>query len=98
MSVLGGHPLEGIAVFAIEQYGAGPYGSMLLPDLGAEVIKIEDPQTGGDVARYVPPFRGSADSLCFQAFNRPKKSVAIDTRDPRGRKLLEGSMLVRAEM
>ena len=46
-------PLEGVRVIAVEQYGAGPYGTQLLADLGAEVIKIENPVTGGDVSRSV---------------------------------------------
>ena len=57
---------------------------MNLADLGAEVIKIEDPKTGGDVARYVPPATNDADSLYFQSFNRGKKSIAIDLRKPEG--------------
>ena len=48
-----GLPLEGVRILAVEQFGAGPYGTMALADLGAEVIKIEDPTTQGDVARTV---------------------------------------------
>ena len=48
-------PLSGLRVIAVEQYGAGPFGSMLLADLGAEVIKIENPAEGGDVSRSVGP-------------------------------------------
>ena len=49
-------PLEDVRIIAVEQYGAGPFGSVHLADLGAEVIKIEDPRVGGDVGRYVPPY------------------------------------------
>ena len=56
-------PLHGIRVLAISQFGAGPFATLNLADLGAEVIKIEDPTTGGDVARYVPPAANNADSL-----------------------------------
>ena len=77
-------PLEGVRILAISQFGAGPYGTQALSDLGAEVIKIEDPLSGGDVARYVPPFEIDGDSLYFQSFNRGKKSVAINLRDPSG--------------
>ena len=48
-------PLTGVRIISIEQYGAGPYGTQLLADLGAEVIKIENPYTGGDVSRFVGP-------------------------------------------
>ena len=49
-------PLSGIRIIAVEQYGAGPWGTMILADLGAEIIKIEDAGSGGDVARNVPPY------------------------------------------
>jgi len=49
-------PLSGVRVIAVEQYGAGPFGSMLLGDLGAEVIKIENPAEGGDIGRAVGPY------------------------------------------
>ncbi|MEE8045455.1 MAG: CoA transferase [Dehalococcoidia bacterium] len=77
-------PLHGIRVLAISQFGAGPFTTLNLADLGAEVIKIEDPTVGGDVARYVPPATNDADSLYFQAFNRGKKSIAINLRNPDG--------------
>ena len=48
--------LSGHRVIAVEQYGAGPYGSMQLADLGGEVIKIENPADGGDISRRVGPF------------------------------------------
>ena len=71
-------PLAGLRVLAIEQYGAGPFGSSHLADLGAEVIKIEDPTSGGDVGRSVPPYQQDDDSLFFEAFNRGKKSISLD--------------------
>jgi crotonobetainyl-CoA:carnitine CoA-transferase CaiB-like acyl-CoA transferase len=80
-----GMPLEGIRVLAVEQFGAGPWATMQLADLGAEVIKIEDPGTGGDVGRYVPPYQAGADSLFFESFNRGKRSVALDLRGDDGR-------------
>lgn len=78
-------PLEDVRVVAVEQYGAGPFGSLYLADLGAEIIKIEDPRTGGDVGRYVPPYQEGADSLFFETFNRDKKSVDLDLSNPAGR-------------
>jgi len=59
-----------VQILALEQYGAGPFGSVHLADLGAEVIIIEYPGTGGDVGRYVPPFQHERDSLFFETFNR----------------------------
>lgn len=81
--------LSGVKILAVEQYGAGPYGTMMLADLGAEVIKIENPREGGDVARYVPPFAENGDSLFFQSLNRNKKSIVLDLQDPEGRKAFE---------
>jgi crotonobetainyl-CoA:carnitine CoA-transferase CaiB-like acyl-CoA transferase len=78
-------PLDGLRVLAISQFGAGPFGTTVLADLGAEVIKIEDPGVGGDVSRYVPPYQIEGDSLYFQSFNRGKKSLALDLRHPDGR-------------
>jgi succinate---hydroxymethylglutarate CoA-transferase len=74
-------PLSGLRVLAVEQYGAGPYGTMQLADLGAEVIKIENPSDGGDMARRVGPyFLGADDSHFFASFNRNKKSVTLDLK------------------
>ncbi|HEY7385193.1 MAG TPA: CoA transferase [Beijerinckiaceae bacterium] len=79
-------PLAGVRVIAVEQYGAGPFGSMLLGDLGAEVIKIENPAEGGDVGRSIGPhFFGPGDSHFFQAFNRNKRSVTLDMKHPEAR-------------
>ena len=82
-------PLEDLRIIAIEQYGAGPFGSVHLADLGAEVIKIEDPATGGDIGRYVPPYQGDEDSLFFEAFNRNKRSISLDLTTPDGRAVFE---------
>ena len=78
--------LEGVRILAVEQYGAGPYGSMLLAELGAEVIKIEAPSMGGDVSRGVGPYLlGEGDSQFYQTFSRAKKSVALEIKTPEGR-------------
>lgn len=81
-------PLEDIRVIAVEQYGAGPFGSLQLADLGAEVIKIEDARSGGDVGRYVPPYQEEDESLFFEAFNRNKQSLVLDLSTRTGRKVL----------
>jgi crotonobetainyl-CoA:carnitine CoA-transferase CaiB-like acyl-CoA transferase len=82
-------PLEDVRIIAIEQYGAGPWGSVQLADLGADVIKIENPQTGGDVSRRVPPFQEDGDSLFFETFNRNKRSIDLDITTAAGRAVFE---------
>jgi crotonobetainyl-CoA:carnitine CoA-transferase CaiB-like acyl-CoA transferase len=81
-------PLQGLRVLAVSQFGAGPFGTALLADMGAEVIKIEDPGSGGDSARTVPPWEIEGDSLYFQSFNRGKKSLSLDLKHPEGRRVL----------
>ena len=83
-------PLDGLRVVAVEQYGAGPFGTMHLADLGAEVIKIEPPDTGqpmpGDSSRHTGGHAlGPNDSQFFQAHNRNKRSVALDLKSEAGR-------------
>ena len=85
----GNLPLSDLRIVAVEQFGAGPFGSLHLADLGADVIKIEDPSTGGDVSRYVPPFRSGEDSLFFETFNRNKRSISIDLGTNGGRAVFE---------
>jgi crotonobetainyl-CoA:carnitine CoA-transferase CaiB-like acyl-CoA transferase len=87
-------PLADVRILAIEQFGAGPWATLQLADLGAEVIKIEDPASGGDVGRYVPPFQEGEDSLFFETFNRNKKSVSLDLRDGASRERFEGLVRV----
>lgn len=83
-------PLTGLRILSVEQYGAGPYGTMLLADLGAEVIKIEDPGRGGDVSRSVGPYMlGDGDSEFFQTFSLGKKSVTLDLKSSDGRAQFE---------
>jgi crotonobetainyl-CoA:carnitine CoA-transferase CaiB-like acyl-CoA transferase len=86
-------PLKGLRVIALEQYGAGPFGSMHLGDLGAEIIRIENVSSKGDVSRYVPePFMKSADKgdgFFYQSINRNKKSMSIDMKSDEGRKIFE---------
>ena len=84
-------PLEGIRVLSVEQYGAGPYGTMLLADLGADVLKIENAGQGGDVSRSVGPYMlGEGDSEFFQTFSKGKRSITLDLKSDEGRaRLLE---------
>jgi crotonobetainyl-CoA:carnitine CoA-transferase CaiB-like acyl-CoA transferase len=80
-------PLADVRVIAVEQFGAGPWATMQLADLGADVIKLEDPGSGGDVGRYVPPMQAGEDSVYFESFNRNKRSVSLDLRSPAGREV-----------
>ena len=82
MGVNGPLPLDGVRILAFTQLGAGPYGLMFLSDLGAEVIKVEDPTAGGDEARAVPPFNDPAarDGLYYQSLNRGARSASRRAR------------------
>jgi crotonobetainyl-CoA:carnitine CoA-transferase CaiB-like acyl-CoA transferase len=89
-------PLSGVRIVSVEQYGAGPFGTQHLADLGAEVIKIENFHDGGDIGRAVgPQFFGPGDSHFYEAFNRNKRSLGLDLKHPKGqeifRKLVERS-------
>ena len=79
-------PLQGLRVLSIEQFAAGPYGSMFLADMGADVIKIENKEIGGDPSRSMGPFfLGQGDSLVFQGWNTNKQSISLDLKSPEGR-------------
>lgn len=73
-------PLTGVRVVSLEQYIAGPYCTSLLAALGAEVLKIENPRTGGDPRRSYTPQRGGLSSG-FASYNRGKQSIALDLDD-----------------
>ena len=90
MSVNSPLPLDGVRILAFSQLGAGPYAMTLLSDLGAEVIKVEDPTTAGDEARSVPPFADAAarDGLYYQSLNRGARSLTLNLRAPEARDLL----------
>ena len=83
-------PLAGVKVIAFEQYGAGPFGTQYLADMGAEVIKVEPAGTSGDYLREIGPYfidgenRNSASSIFFQALNRNKKSITLDVLSEKG--------------
>jgi formyl-CoA transferase len=80
-------PLDGIRVLDLTRVLAGPYCAMFLGDLGAEVIKIEQPGVGDDTRGWGPPFTGG-ESAYFLCVNRNKKSVAIDLKAQEGIALL----------
>jgi crotonobetainyl-CoA:carnitine CoA-transferase CaiB-like acyl-CoA transferase len=81
-------PLQGLRIVAVEQFGAGPFGTLHLADLGADVIRLEDPSTGGDVSRYMGPGQHGTDSLYFDSFNRGKRSMLLDLKTPAGQDVL----------
>ena len=81
-------PLAGYRILSAEQYGAGPYGTMFLAQLGADVIKIEPPK-GGDTARGVGPhWLREGESLYFQSFNLNKRSLTLDLGTAEGQEIL----------
>jgi len=99
--------LAGVRVLAVEQYGAGPFGTQFLADMGAEVIKIENPADGGDMARSVGPYwhdglPETAQSVFFQGLNRAKKSLTLDLTRPEGQavfhKLVAGADAVTSNL
>src|SRR5262249_31014490 len=77
--------LAGTRVLDLSRMLAGPYGSMLLADMGAEVIKVEDPDGGDPMRAMGPPFLPDGESAYFLAINRNKRSVALDLTRPAGR-------------
>lgn len=82
--------LSGVRIVSVEQFGAAPYGTMFLADLGAEVIKVENAAIGGDPARKTGPYMlGEGDSEYFQTWNMNKKSVALDLKSAEGKAALE---------
>ena len=81
-------PLSGIRVLDLSRILAGPYCTMILGDLGAEVIKVERPDGGDDTRTWGPPFTGG-ESAYYLCCNRNKKSITVDLKNPRGVKLIK---------
>ncbi|XP_036800195.1 succinate--hydroxymethylglutarate CoA-transferase isoform X4 [Oncorhynchus mykiss] len=80
-------PLEGVKVLDLTRVLAGPFATMILGDMGAEIIKVERPGAGDDTRSWGPPFVGD-ESAYFLSVNRNKKSVAVNLKDPRGAKII----------
>ena len=89
-------PLDGIRVLDFSRVLAGPYCTMQLGDLGARVIKIEQPGRGDDTRAWGPPFVG-AESAYFLSINRNKESLALDLKDQRARPIVD-VLLARADI
>src|SRR6187401_1923707 len=93
-------PLEGILVVDLSRALAGPHAAMMLGDLGARVIKVENPVGGDDSRGWGPPFVGPEDqpeSTYFFSCNRNKESITLDLKDPAGAELL-GRLVERADV
>lgn len=84
-------PLEGVRILDLTRVLSGPFCTLQLVDLGAEIIKVENPRGGDDTRRFGPPFI-EGESTYFMSVNRGKKSVAIDLKTPRGVELVRGLM------
>src|SRR5690349_5124254 len=80
-------PLEGVRILDLSRVLAGPYCTMLLGDLGAEVIKVERPGVGDDTRAWGPPFIGG-ESAYYLCANRNKKSVTVNLKSRAGQEIL----------
>ena len=89
-------PLSGLTVVDLTRVLSGPYCTMLLADMGARVIKIEQPGRGDDTRAWGPPFV-NGESAYFLSINRNKESLTLDLKRPEGRRLLD-ALLVRADV
>ncbi|XP_055203676.1 succinyl-CoA:glutarate CoA-transferase isoform X4 [Gorilla gorilla gorilla] len=81
-------PLEGVKILDLTRVLAGPFATMNLGDLGAEVIKVERPGSGDDTRTWGPPFVGT-ESTYYLSVNRNKKSIAVNIKDPKGVKIIK---------
>src|SRR5215212_3383674 len=85
-------PLAGVRVLDLSRVLAGPYATMVLGDLGADVIKVEHPERGDDNRHWGPPFAGQGEareSAYFLSVNRNKRSIGVDLKDPEGLKRIK---------
>jgi crotonobetainyl-CoA:carnitine CoA-transferase CaiB-like acyl-CoA transferase len=89
-------PLDGIVVLDLTRVLSGPYCTMLLADMGARVVKIEQPGKGDDTRAWGPPFL-EGESAYFLSINRNKESVTLDFKHPDGRAILDG-LVARADV
>jgi len=84
-------PLSGVRVLDMTQFLSGPFGTQILADLGAEVIKLEAPQ--GDLARHIPPYFVGNDSIYYLSINRGKRSIVVDMKSAAGIALVHDLVL-----
>ena len=83
-----GGPLAGFTVLDLTRVLSGPYCTMMLGDMGARVIKVEQPGKGDDTRGWGPPFQ-NGESSYFMSVNRNKESVTLDFKHPEGRAVLD---------
>ena len=89
-------PLNGITILDLTRVLSGPYCTMLLADMGARVIKVEQPRSGDDTRHWGPPFLGT-ESAYFLSINRNKESVTLDFKHPEGRAILD-RLIVKSDV
>src|SRR3954463_2683452 len=89
-------PLDGLTVLDLTRVLSGPYCTMLLADMGARVIKVEQPGRGDDTRGWGPPFI-HGESSYFLSINRNKESVTLDFKDAEGRRLVE-ELIARSDV
>ncbi|MBI2373295.1 MAG: CoA transferase [Deltaproteobacteria bacterium] len=80
-------PLDGIFVLDLSRVLSGPFATLQLADLGADVVKVEHPEDGDDTRRFGPPFI-NGESTYFMSVNRHKRSIAVDLKHPEGLELV----------
>jgi formyl-CoA transferase len=90
-------PLAGLRVVDLSRVLAGPYCTMLLGDLGADVVKVELPGIGDETRRWGPPFAADGESAYYLSVNRNKRSLTVNLREPAGRDVLH-RLLARADV
>jgi len=89
--------LDGVRVLDLTRILAGPYCTMLLGDLGADIIKVEVPGRGDDTRQWGPPFTTGGESAYFLAANRNKRSLTLNLKSERGRSIL-GELIQQADI
>ncbi|MBI3979124.1 MAG: CoA transferase [Chloroflexi bacterium] len=89
-------PLEGITVLDLTRVLAGPYCTMMLGDMGADIVKVEPAGTGDESRQFGPPFL-NGESTYFMSLNRNKRSIAINLKTPEGAEVLR-RLIVRADV
>ncbi|MGA8635932.1 MAG: CaiB/BaiF CoA-transferase family protein [Candidatus Dormiibacterota bacterium] len=79
-------PLAGVRILDLSRILSGPFATMIFADLGADVIKLENPRTGDDTREWAPPYQGDQ-SAYFLSVNRNKRGIAVDLKTAQGREI-----------